>query len=196
MLASLLGAAPVGEYNPKVFVASPIVSPNSPTLTINNDTCRDITEVVIDGARQFNGIGPGRTANFHMSFSCFHAVEGNALGVNWKSNISCQGVPYENYTVNWTPGNPQQNSQEMAEEDLIVDSKFNSYYNYGIVDITSKADCIEIDSVDVNRGNCKGSSNTPKALRFGDTLQVTYFCEKLLEIKVHTDQGVGTFSFN
>lgn len=193
--ASLLATA-TGNYNSNVFVPSPIVSPNSPTLTINNNTCKYITEVTIDGTRQVNGIGPGKTANFHMNYSCFHAVEGNSLGANWKSNISCQGVPYDNYTVNWVPGNQQQNPEELTGENLIVDSKFNAYYSYGTLYITSKADCIEIDSVDVNRGNCRGSSNLPKALRFGDTLQVTYFCEKLLEINVHTDQGVGTFSFN
>ena len=60
--------------------------------------------------------------------------------------------------------------------------------------VTAKVDEVKVNSIEVNRGNCKVTGGS-KSLRFG---QHTYFqspgCE-IKEIEVDTDEGSFTFSF-
>jgi hypothetical protein len=65
------------------------------------------------------------------------------------------------------------------------------------MEITSKSDCIDIQKIVANRGNCRVANPEPsKALKFGETLTVPYFCGKLLELNISTDQGSAVFTFD
>ncbi len=176
---------------PTIRPRPPIVSPYAPSLQINNNSCRNITTVLIDGATQLTGIGPGEVGNFHMDNRCNHNVEGISGEVTWTSNIRCQGVPYDNYTLIF---NSSSITTSLPEDLLIVGTRSNSYN--GDVEITNKSDCITIEKVVANRGNCNvASPEARKTLKFGQTLTIPYFCEKLLELNVDTDQGTGVFTF-
>jgi hypothetical protein len=172
---------------------SPIVSPYAPSLTINNNSCRNITTVVIDGATQLHGVGPGDTGNFHMDGRCIHAVEGISEEVTWNEAIRCQGVPYNNYTLSWiyTNGPPV---TDLPEDSLIVETRSND--NYGQIQITSKLDCVTVRKLVANRGNCNvGEMEPQRVLKFGQTLSIPYFCSKLIELNISTDEGNSTFNW-
>jgi hypothetical protein len=65
------------------------------------------------------------------------------------------------------------------------------------MEITSKADCIAITKIIANRENCRVANPEPnKVLKFGETLTVPYFCSKLLELNLSTDQGSSVFTFD
>ena len=42
----------------------PVLSPNAPSLNINNNSCRNIDTVLVDGATQLTGIGAGGVGQF------------------------------------------------------------------------------------------------------------------------------------
>ena len=170
---------------------SPILSPYAPSLSISNNSCRNIDTVLIDGATQLSGIEPGGIGSFHMDNACSHLVEGRSGDVAWSSNIKCQGIPYNNFTINW---NPSPAATSLPENTLIIETRTNSYY--GEVEITSKSDCITIEKLTANRDNCRLANQEPnKTLKFGETLTTAYFCSKLLELNVSTDQGSDVFTF-
>jgi hypothetical protein len=118
------GVAPVA---PTIQNKPPIVSPYAPTLTINNNSCRNITTVLIDGATQLQGIGPGDTGNFHMDNRCSHTGQGISDEIHWNEDIRCQGMPYNNYTLSWIYTNPPAEPREDPES-LIVETRSSDYY--------------------------------------------------------------------
>ena len=70
--------------------------------------------------------------------------------------------------------------------------------NYGgEVEITSRRDCIVIENLTLNRGNCAKPTQLPKVLKFGQSIKYYYFnpCNKLLELEITTDQGSDTFTW-
>jgi hypothetical protein len=150
--------------------------------------------VLIDGATQLNGIAPGGIGNFHMDGRCSHFVEGISGEVTWSSNITCQGVPYDNYSINWIYSTQSSMATPLPENYLIVETHSNG--NYGEVEITSKSDCITIEKLVANRDNCTVANSEPsRVLKFGETITIPYFCNKLLELNVSTDQGSDVFTF-
>jgi hypothetical protein len=98
--------SPQAQPNVPIVPASkpraPILSPNAPSLSISNGSCRNIDTVLIDGATQLTGVGAGGVGSFHMDERCQHRVEGMSGEVTWSSDIQCQGAPYNSYTLNWT----------------------------------------------------------------------------------------------
>ena len=173
----------------------PILSSYAPCLSINNSSCRNIDTALIDGAAQLTGIGAGGVGNFHMDDRCHHRVEGISGEITWSSDIQCQGAPYNSFTLNWTYSNPQATTASLPEGSLIVETHSNNYY--GEMEITSKSDCITIQKVTANRDNCRvGTPEPNRALKFGDTLTIPYFCGKLLELNVATDRGSDVFTFD
>ena len=172
----------------------PILSPYAPAIMINNNSCINITDVIVDGAKQPHGIGPGNNGSFHMSSTCNHTVEGVDEGANWNSTIQCRGVPYENYTLNWIYNSHPTMTEPVAEDSLIVETRYND--SYGELKITSKINCIAIEKIVVNRGNCNASTpDLPIAVKLGQTVSVPYFCSKLLEVSIATDQGTSVFTW-
>jgi len=165
-------------------------------LTINNHSCRNITEVKIDDVPQNNGIGPGDSGRFLMDDRCTHTVHGTSGIDTWNSAIQCKNdSPYENFTITWVATNHPPVENSLGNESLIVERISNN--DLGQVQITSKTDCLAIERIDANRGNCKTNEpELPQVLKFGQTLTISYFCEKLLEFKITTDQGVGVFTFD
>jgi hypothetical protein len=173
----------------------PILSPNAPILSINNSSCRNIDTVLIDGATQLTGVGAGAVGSFHMDDRCRHRVEGMSGQVSWSSDIQCQGFPYESYTLNWTFSPQSDVDSSLPDGTMIAETHSNG--NYGQVEITSKSDCITITKVIANRDNCRvGNPEPNKVLKFGDTLTTPFFCNKLLELNVSTDQGSAVFTFD
>jgi len=172
----------------------PIVSPYAPSLTINNNSCRNITTVLIEGATQLHGIGPGDTGNFHMDDRCSHAVQGIFEEMTWNADIRCQGIPYNNYTLNWVYTNAPPAASDPPEGLLIVETR--SYDYYGQIEITSKSDCVTVRKLVANRGNCKlAEAESDRVLKFGQTLTIPYFCSKLIELNISTDHGDSTFNW-
>jgi len=66
---------------------------------------------------------------------------------------------------------------------------------YRDISITSKLDCIAIDKIIANRGNCRSPEQDVFILKFGQTVKFLALCEKLLELEISTDQGTGIFKF-
>jgi hypothetical protein len=181
--------APVSKLRP------PILSPNAPSLAITNNSCRNIDTVLIDGAKQLEGIAAGSTGNFHMDGRCRHSVTGMSGVVTWSNDVKCEGIPYDNYSINWIYHNPESAATTIPDNSVIVETHSNNYY--GQMEITSKADCIAITKIIANRENCRVANPEPnKVLKFGETLTVPYFCSKLLELNLSTDQGSSVFTFD
>lgn len=60
--------------------------------------------------------------------------------------------------------------------------------------VTSKVDQIQVNSVEINRGNCKPSGDAMQ-LKFGQSMRfITYSCD-IKEVEVNTDKGNFTFTF-
>jgi hypothetical protein len=58
-------------------------------------------------------------------------------------------------------------------------------------------DCIEIDAVEGNRGNCNISpANNPVVLKFGQSFTYYYTCDRLLEARVTTGSGTSTLTWD
>jgi hypothetical protein len=173
----------------------PILSPNAPSLAITNNSCRNIDTVLIDGAKQLEGIAAGSTGNFHMDGRCRHSVSGMSGVITWSNDIQCEGAPYQSYSLNWIYNNPDSASEAISDNSVIVETHASNYY--GQMEITSKADCITITKIVANRENCKVANPEPnRVLKFGETLTVPYFCSKVLEINLNTDQGSSVFTFD
>lgn len=80
------------------------------------------------------------------------------------------------------------------------------------IDITSLVDSIKVKNVIINRGKCdvntvnsrgwivsfsEAIKDKPMILNFGQTSSKIYtLCDTILEVKIETDQGNWTFSFN
>jgi hypothetical protein len=64
------------------------------------------------------------------------------------------------------------------------------------VEIVSKADLLTIQDVNVNRGNCKRSTNNlPKKLKFGEKVLFVFNPQcNVIQINVKTDQGSWEFN--
>jgi hypothetical protein len=185
--SSIVSVAPTNRPKP------PIVSPYAPSLTINNNSCRSIATVLIDGATQLHGIGPGDAGQFHMDKRCSHTVQGVSEEIKWNADIRCEGLPYDNYTLNWMYTGPPVTSA-VPEESLIVETRSND--NYGQIQITSKLDCVTVQKLVANRGNCKvGEAEPDRVLKFGETVSIPYFCSTLIELNISTDQGDSTFNW-
>jgi hypothetical protein len=173
----------------------PILSPDAPRLSINNNSCHNIDTVLIDGATQLTGIGAGDVGNFHMDDRCHHHVDGVSGEVKWSSDIQCQGNPYHSYDLNWIFSPQESASESLPDGALIVETHLNNYY--GEIEITGKSDCRTIIKIVANRDNCKvGTPEPNRALKFGDTLSIPYFCSRLLELNVATDHGSNVFVFD
>jgi hypothetical protein len=96
--------------------------------------------------------------------------------------------------VNWVYSNSSSITTPLPEDSIIVETRSNNCY--GELEITSKSDCITIERVIANRDNCKVANAEPnKVLKFGGTLTIPYFCSKLLELNLVTDQGSDVFTF-
>jgi hypothetical protein len=173
----------------------PILAEDAPILRIHNKSCREIETVLIDGATQLHGIAPGDVGVFHMATECSHNVEGMSGDLRWNSDIKCQGMPYQDYTLNWTYTNGPSSDSSISEDDVLVETR--STYSYGgELEITSKLDCIEIQKISVNRGNCNVGNSESESLKFGQTITIPYFCDRVLEINLSTDHGDGVFTFS
>ena len=72
----------------------------------------------------------------------------------------------------------------------------NSLNGFGEAHITSKLDCVAIEKLSANRGNCTANAELPRVLKFGQTFTFNYFCDKLLELNVSTDQGSAVFAWS
>lgn len=68
-----------------------------------------------------------------------------------------------------------------------------------IVKITSVADEVTVNSIKLNRGNCKPNNSydtLPQKLTFGKSLNIGFIgCQNLLEVSLETSQGDFDFSF-
>ena len=111
------------------------------------------------------------------------------------SHFQCQGVPYGTFTLTWSARNKPPAAIALANDSLIVET--SSRDNFGEVKITSKLDCVTIEKLVANRGNCNtNEAALPATLKFGQTLTSNYFCSKLLELNVTTDQGNALFTWS
>jgi hypothetical protein len=111
----------------------------SPSITINNYSCKVITEITIDGHSVSTGpLDPGDSNRYPLVEKCPHNVEGEATDTNWRSNVACSYNP----TVNWV----YRSSDELPGDSLIVESRSDT--QGGGIRITAKLDCITIEQVD------------------------------------------------
>jgi hypothetical protein len=135
-------------------------------------------------------IPPGQTSLYTMKETCSHVVEGKTHSdVKWTNTILCpNNVPLDKYTLNWIDS-----PNETALEGDILKVTANKFERQ--INVTSKSDCLAIERVIVNRGNCEVSGNIPKVLKFGETIEMNYTCQEVLEVKINTDQGVGVYTF-
>jgi len=63
-----------------------------------------------------------------------------------------------------------------------------------IINVGSKVDDITVESVKINRGNCKASGDG-KHLQFGQTARFNTFSCQIKEVEVFTDKGSYSFTF-
>lgn len=183
---------------PEGFRAPPAPHVSS-SFTINNRTCLKISEIKIDDAPQDGDIAPGNTATFKITNDhCSHLVQGKSpTGLVWKSNFECKNQFNQDYTANWTGTNQNLPIGTLETGSLIVEGAHNEYI--GRIQITSKLDCVSVNQITANRGNCKVTeteTSLPAILKFGQTISFYYQCRKLLELNVATDQGEGVYSFD
>jgi hypothetical protein len=150
--------------------------------------------VTIDG-KKYDGLKPGGTRRFEMDWRCSHSVTGISEDdkAKWSSNIQCQGRPYANYTLNWTGNNRPPVENELEESSFITSKREGDYS--GQLSITSKMDCVAIEKLSANRGNCQLNASIPAILKFGQTLTLYYACGRLLELNIGTDQGHAEYSW-
>jgi hypothetical protein len=175
---------------PFTFASLPVIAG---TLIINNRSCLTVTDVTMDGVHQAEPIAAGTTGNFHMDNRCAHVVHGQSnVNFEWNERFACQGVPYGMFTLTWSAGNRPHLVDQLPDESLIVTA--NSFNGLGEAKMTSKLDCVTIEQLSANRGNCTANADLPRVLKFGQTLTVNYSCDKLLELNVSTDQGSALFS--
>ena len=181
-------------YGGYVQNIKPLVPPAK--ITINNLTCSTISKVKIDEISQSKEIGAGSSVSFDVDDGrCSHAVHGESdAGLTWDSNFECKSPPSENFTVNWTTNNQASALGSLSEASVIMESGFNGYVRE--LKITSKLDCLIVTKIAVNRGNRKiVQANLPQVLKFGQTMSTMFFCDKILEVRVNSDQGEGVFTF-
>jgi hypothetical protein len=179
---------------------APIMPPPpavSSTFTINNRTCLKISGIKIDDSPRAGGIGPGDSGDFKIENDrCSHSAHGTSdNGLEWNSHFECKDMTNQHYAINWTSDNSPSGTDMLESEALIVESRSNG--SVSMVQLTRKRDCLAINRVDLNRGNCKsGGLTLPATLKFGQTVPVYYFCEKLLELNVATDRGDLVYTFD
>jgi hypothetical protein len=173
---------------------SPILSPDAPKLIVVNNSCLNITDVIIDGAHQATGVSPGGIGNFHMDYRCMHTLDAASSDTHWNQTIQCNGRPYDNYSQGLNGPNHADVASFLNDGSLIAEKSSNGYL--GQFSLTSKSDCLVVEKLSFNRGNCNSTSvSLPKALKFGQTIDGYYYCAKLLELNVSTDQGTELFTW-
>jgi hypothetical protein len=170
-------------------------------VIVVNNSCSPINEFRLNGVRQSRTIGPGETVNYQEANQCLHSLYAASNdGKMWTRNFRQCHVngPYINYTWALMATNHPPVTATLAEDSLIVENRSRLDNSGGQVTITSKLDCVVIENLVGNRGNCANQTRFPKVLKFGQTLNYYYFdpCSKLLELEITTDQGNTTFSWD
>ena len=166
---------------------------NFGTAVVKNNSCSTVDSVSIDGKTVDANIGPGKSAEYPINSNCNHLMRASSVEIKWNNAITCDGSPYVNYQWNLVT---QNNSSDELPVDSIIAETYpaNGYVN---LSITSKMDCISIDRLVANRGNCSNAlGNTSAILKFGQTIKIPMFCDRLLELKISTDHGVGTLTWD
>lgn len=177
------------QPGPPTQIALP--APKYSTATVINKSCRTIKRLSIDGVEFNKQIDPGSSEKFTTSMACQHVLSAYFDESVWNSTVVCHGEPYQTYS--WGISRLVINKGTLPDESLITEK-----YNMGIyssISITSNIDCISIDKIIVNRGNCASPDQDVFGLKFGQTLKFISPCEKLLELEISTDQGIGVFKF-
>ena len=96
---------------------------------------------------------------------------------------------------------------DKAPIEVSITEQYNKflYRNIKYLNITSLVDSIKITNIIPNKGNCKvggvldkNGVKINKTLSYGQTWDYIPLsnCDKILEVKIETDQGNWTFSFN
>ncbi len=177
-------------------VAAPRIIPpqETTTFTLTNKTCLGIDHVVIDGASHDANVGPAESASFLVPFQCSHTFQALSGAMHWDGASQCNGPPFR--TFSWGLTNTSgASSEELPEGSLLAETRYNG--GGGELIITSKMDCIEIDAVEGNRGNCNISpANNPVVLKFGQSFTYYYTCDRLLEARVTTGSGTSTLTWD
>lgn len=86
-----------------------------------------------------------------------------------------------------------------SEAPVTVELGQNPFWGSPQLKITSTTDEVVIETVEVNRGNCKVNSHEPlpHTLEFGDSFKVDApGCQNLLQASVETSGGSYDFSFD
>jgi hypothetical protein len=154
--------------------------PKYGTAKITNKSCRTIKHISIDGVDFNKQIDPGGSDEFKTSMESV-----------WNSTIICHGEPYPSYS--WIVSKLVSNNAALPDESLVTENTHMGIYSD--ISITSKLDCIAIDKIVANRGNCRSPEQDVFILKFGQTVKFLALCEKLLELEISTDQGIGIFKF-
>jgi hypothetical protein len=187
-----------GQSEPQpAAIAPPPPAPPKGVLVINNHTCFRISGIKIDDVARPTDLGPGDSLNFDIdNRHCSHTASGAAKdNLNWNTTFECKdGGPIINHTITWIESDQSLPNDVLPSDSVIVESGRNGYL--GKVEITSKIDCLSVQKITANRGNCKiNDPGLPEILKFGQTISAFYFCEKLLELDISTDKGDGIFTF-
>jgi len=171
-------------------------------VIVVNRSCHTITEFRLNGVRATGiggAIGPGETVTYQDANQCLHILQATSDGKTWATHFrQCHDEPYTNFTWTLTELNHPPVTATLPEDSLIVENRSRIDNSGGEVTITSKLDCVVIENLVGNRGNCANRTQFPKVLKFGQTLKYYYFdpCGKLLELEIATDQGNATFSWD
>ena len=170
-------------------------------VIVVNNSCSPINEFRLNGVRTTGAIGPGETVNYQDVNQCLQTLYAASNDdKTWTRNFSQCHVngPYINYTWTLMATNHPPVTATLPEDSLIVENRSRLDNSGGQVTITSKLDCVVIENLVGNRGNCANQTRFPKVLKFGQTLNYYYFdpCSKLLELEITTDQGNTTFSWD
>lgn len=186
------------DHGPVAIAPPPEEAPPKGVLTINNHTCVRISGIKIDDVAQPGDLGPGESLKFDIdNRHCSHTTSGTGeKNLSWNTGFECKnGNPITNHTINWIYSDRSLTNDVLPSDDVIVESGFDGYLSK--VEITSKTDCLVVQKITANRGNCKTSyPDLPALLKFGETISPVFYCEKLLELDVSTDKGDGVFTFN
>ncbi|HFK1874675.1 TPA: hypothetical protein ACGW3T_002512 [Pseudomonas aeruginosa] len=82
---------------------------------------------------------------------------------------------------------------------ITVELGQNEMWGSPQLQITSKKNEVTINSVEVNRGNCKRYvwEDLPHKMTFGEVLKVdSRYCQKVVEVSISTSEGDYSFSFD
>ncbi|HCF5959407.1 hypothetical protein R4K19_24175 [Pseudomonas aeruginosa] len=85
-----------------------------------------------------------------------------------------------------------------SEPPITVELGKNPYWGTPQIQITAKKDAVTINSVTINRGNCKANAYEvlPYKVPFGEVLKVdSRYCQKIIEASISTSEGDYDVSF-